>query len=289
MALGDLVVSDWMGEYQLLAFGDSTAYSIAQIDGIVGLPDVTSGDRGVLLRHGLHAGDDYLSGRSVTLTLEVYGATDAAIETAVQNLLVAFRPGEDEAGLVFQIPGVANGNKFLLWARPRRRSVPINLEWLHRIPIVTIEMEATDPRLYASAESSQALGLPTSGGGMEFPEVPNITFGNTSTGGEQSLSNAGSFSTSPTVKIVGPVTDPRLINVTSGDTFHWEGTVPSGSYLLVDMGTRTVLLNGTASRYSGLTSASVFWDLAPGASSIQYRANAYTASTATVTWRSAWV
>jgi len=289
MALGDLVTADWEAEYQSFAFGGDSAFALAQLDGIVSLPDVNSGDSGRLIRHGLHAGDDYLTGRTVTITMEVYGATDAALETSIQNLLTAFKPGESESGLVFQIPGVANGNKFLLWSRPRRRAVPINLEWFHRVPVITIEMAATDPRLYAAAESTQGLGLPTAGGGMEFNEVPNITFGTTSTGGEETLNNAGTFKTSPVFKITGPVTDPRLVNVTAGKTFHWEGTVSSGDFLLVDMGTRTVLLNGTASRYSGLTGASEFWDLSPGDSSVQYRAAAYTASTATATWRSAWV
>jgi phage-related protein len=188
-----------------------------------------------------------------------------------------------------QIPGVADGNKFRLWARPRRRNAPINREWYYNIPIVTIEMVATDPRLYADTESSQAIALPSAGGGLTFNASPNLTFGAVSTGGEQTLNNAGTFKTSPVFKILGPVTDPRLINTTTDETWHWEGTVASGDFLTVDMEDRTVLLNGTASRYDGLTSSSVFWDLAPGDNSVQYRAAAFTASTATATWRSAWV
>jgi hypothetical protein len=289
MAIGDLVTADWECEYQLLAFGGDSDYALAQIEGLVDLPTVTSGDRGRLLRHGIHPGDDFLKSRTVTLTLEVQGDDSTDLAANIQALLAAFVPGGPEAPLVMQIPGVANGHKFRCWVRPRRRNAPINREWFYNIPIVTIQMEATDPRLYSDTESTQALELPSSGGGMEFNETPNITFGAVSTGGETTLTNAGTFKTAPVFKLAGPVTDPRLTNVTSGETFHWEGTVASGDFLLVNMDNRTVLLNGTASRYSGLTSVSAFWELAPGDSSIQYRAASFTASTATATWRSAWV
>jgi hypothetical protein len=289
MAVGDLVTADWECEYNGLAFGGDSAFAITQISGLVDLPAVTSGDSSRLLRHGTHPGSDFLVDRTVTISLELYGATDSEIETSVQSLLAAFVPGADEQALVMQIPGVANGTTFLLWCRPRRRNVPINREWFYRIPIVTLEVAATDPRLYALTEGSQTILLPSASGGMEFNEVPNITFGTTGTGGEQTLNNAGTFSTAPVFKLTGPVTDPRLINVTSDETFHWEGTVPTGSYLSVDMENRTVLLNGTSSRYNGLTSLSTFWELAPGDNSIQYRAAAYTASTAVASWRSAWV
>lgn len=289
MAVGDLVTADWECEFNGLAFGGDSAYSITNISGLMDLPVVTSGDSRRLLRHGTHAGTDFLADRSITVALEVYGETDAIQAANVQALLAAFVPGAEEQALVMQLPGVADGNKFLLWCRPRRRNAAVNREWFYRIPIITLELLATDPRLYAAAESTQTILLPSASGGMEFNEVPNITFGTVGVGGEQTLNNAGTFTSSPVFKITGPVVDPRLVNVTSGDTWHWEGTVPSGSYLTVDMENRTVLLNGTASRYSGLTSTSVFWALAPGDSSVQYRAAAYTASTAVASWRSAWV
>jgi len=289
MAVGDLVTADWECEYGGLAFGGDSDYAIANISGLMDLPAVTSGDSLRLLRHGTHAGTDFLASRTLTIAIEVYGSTDAALATNMQNLLAAFVPGGDEQALAMQIPGVANGAKVQVWCRPRRRNAPVNREWYYRIPVVTLEMVATDPRLYAVAEGGQSILLPSASGGMTFNETPNITFGTVGVGGEQSLTNAGTFSTSPVFKINGPVDDPRLINVSTDETWHWEGNVPSGSYLTVDMENRTVMLNGTASRYSGLTSSSTFWVLAPGVTSVQYRAAAYTASTAVASWRSAWV
>ena len=289
MAVGDLVTADWEMEYQGFAFGGDSDYAIAQIQGLADLPAITNGDRSRLLRHGLHPGDDFLQGRTVVMAIEVYGADSDELETNIQSLYTALRPAQDEAALVMQIPGLANGAKFLIWARPRRRSAPINREWFYNIPVMQVEWAATDPRLYALTESSTIISLPTTSGGLTFSVTPNLTFGSVSTGGEADLSNAGTFQTGPVVKITGPVTDPSLENVTTGKTWDYTGTIASGDYLLVDMEDRTVLLNGTASRYSNLTASSEFWDLEPGTNTIQFRAAAYTASTATVTWRSAWV
>ena len=289
MALGDLVTADWEMEYQSFAFGGDSDYAVAQIQGLADLPQISSGDRSRLLRHGLHPGDDFLQGRSFSMAIEVYGSDSSDLATNVQSLWSALRPGQDEAALVMQVPGMCNGAKFLSWCRPRRRSAPINREWFYNLPVMQVEWFATDPRLYALTESSQAISLPTSGGGLTFDVTPDIAFGSVSTGGEQVLNNAGTFETSPVFVITGPVTNPKLTNTTTDKVWEYSGTISSGDYLVVDMGVRSVLLNGTASRYSNLTAASEFWDLEPGNNSVQYRASAYTASTATATWRSAWV
>lgn len=289
MAVGDLVTADWELEYQSFAFGGDSDYSVARIEGLVDMPAMQSGDRNRLLRHGLHPGDDFLADRTIRMVLEVYGADSTELATNVQALLTALRPGQDEAALVMQVPGVANGAKVLVWARPRRRSAPVDREWFYNLPVVSVEWVATDPRLYAASESSQQIALPSTSGGLTFSVTPPLTFGAVSTGGEQTLNNAGTFQTSPSFKIVGPVTDPKLLNVTTGKTWHYVGSVSAGDYLLVDMDARTVLLNGTASRYSNLAAASVFWDLEPGDNIVQYRAASYTASIATASWRSAWI
>ena len=289
MATGDLVTTNWEGEYQAFAFGGDSDYSITQINGIVGLPDISSGARRRLLRNGMQPADDFLLSRTITLSLELYGADDTTLNTNVQAFLLAFRPGESEAALVLQIPGIANGNKFLLWCRPRNRFAPVGMEWYHRVPLVDVELVATDPRLYAATESSTGSTLPTAAGGMQFNEVPNITFGAAASGGSDQLTNAGTFKTSPVLKIVGPITDPIVTNTTTDKIFAWQGTVAAGTFLLVDMNNRTVLLNGTASRYNGLTASSQFWDLEPGVNDITFRAAAFTAATLTTTWRSAWV
>lgn len=288
MTVGDLVTTDWMAEFNGLAVGDDEAISLVQIEGLADLPAVRSADRTILRRDGLHAGDDFLGGRSVVLTLELEADTDAGLATLVEAVGAAFQVGAEQA-LVFQVPGVAGGNKAQLWCRPRALSAPITLDWLYRMPIMRVQLAASDPRLYALTEGSEADTLPTTEGGREFNEVPPITFGAVSTGGLFTCTNDGTVLTWPVIKLTGPVTNPRITNVTTDETLELELVVASGDYVLLDTDARTVLLNGTASRYSSLAQDSTWWGLQPGDNEVRYEASTTTASTITVTWRSAWL
>lgn len=289
MAAGDLITTDWEMEYNGLLLGGTTDYSISQIDGLLDIPALTSGDQVLLRRHGLHPGDDFLQGRAVTVTLEIYASSDSAFETAMDNLLDAVVPGGAEIPLVFQVPGVAGGSKSLIYARPRRRSLGVNWSYYHRVPTMTIEFEATDPRVYSASESSDSVAVATTSGGLTFNATPDFSFGVAGTGGTIQATNSGNFATGAVFTVNGPCTNPRIENLTSGKTIEIDITLATGSYLTVDTEARTVLLNGTASRYSSLTSTSEWFDLDPGTNEVKYRATTATGSTLDAAWRSAWV
>lgn len=287
MAVGDLVTTDWMVEFNGDVVGDGEVASLVMVEGLSDLPAVRTADKELLRRHGLHPGDDFMGGKDIILTLEI-GASGTSLDTEIENLSAAFQPG-DEREMVFQIPGVAGGGKSIVYARPRAMSAPQNLQWVYGLPVVTVRLAASDPRLYAFTESTETDTLPTTEGGMEFNETPPITFGAVSTGGLFTCTNAGTFETWPVIKLTGPVTDPVVYNTTSGEHLAFDITVASGDYLLIDSGARTVLLNGTASRYSTLEVGSNWWPLAAGDNEIRYEAATTTSSNITLTWRSAWL
>lgn len=283
------VSADWQLEYAGLLMGDGTNYDVVEVVGLGDLPDVAASDRPRLRRHGLHPGDDFMGGRSVTLALEVWADTDAALSDALEALAEATNAGSPEAALEFQLPGVAGGGRRRVLARPRKRSAPLDLSHLHRLARVDVEFFATSPVIQDAVESSETTTLPSAGGGLNFPATFPITFGAVSTGGTIAAVNAGTFPTSPSFRIDGPCTNPRIENVTEGAILALDIELGAGEYLLIDADARTVLLNGTASRYSSLTTTSEWWDLQPGTSDVTFRASTTSAATLTVTWRSAWV
>jgi hypothetical protein len=58
----------------------------------------------------------------------------------------------------------------------------------------------------------------------------------------------------------------------------------------VDFDAKTVVLNGTASRYSTLTTDSTWWEIAPGTVNVRYAADTFDpASLLTLVWSSAWI
>ena len=288
MAAGDLITTDWEVEFRDLLLGGDTDFSLVQVEGLVDIPDLRTGDQALLRRHGLHPGDDFLGARTVTLTFEVYGDTEAELSTNMDALQGAFRPGLSEEPLVFQLPGVAEGNKAQVYARCRRRQSVIDRDWYYRLPLVVVEMVATDPRVYANTEDSVSADLPSGGAGLTFNATFSLSFGGAISGGALNVTNDGTFPTPVAIKVEGPVTNPRITNTTLDKKLELDLVVADGDYVILDSATRTILLNGTASRYSSLTDDSEWWDLAPGVNAITYRASTATSSTITLTARSAW-
>lgn len=290
MAAGDLITGEWELEYRGLLLGGDTAYPLAQIEGLADLPEVRFGDRPLLRRHGLRPGSDFLGGRELVLTFDVDAASDADLATKVADLSEAFRPLSDiEEPLVLQVPGIASGNKSRVYCRPRGRVAVIGLDWLYHLPQVVIRLQASDPRIYANLESSGTTSMLTAGGGLEFPLVFPAVFGAMAEGGTIQATNSGTFPTDWVAVIQGPATNPRVERQDTGEFVSVSISLGAADYLVLDSERRTVMLNGTASRYHLLDPNSTWFNLDPGTSPVRFLATTPTAASMSLTWRSAWV
>lgn len=290
MAVGDLVVDTWEVEYRGLKIGGDSPYMFVRIEGLADLPEVRSADRPLLRRHGLHPSTDFMSGREVTLTFDIKANSEAEFNELITDLQRAFRvTSQPEEPMVLMIPGIASGLKARIYARTRYRSIPIGLEWLYKNPLATIRLACTDPRVYSDAEQSGTTGLSTISGGLTFPIIPPITFGAPTSGNIILAENVGTTETPWVARIDGPVINPSIENVTSGTSLEIDISLGTGDFLILDSAHRTIMLNGTASRYNLLTTDSVWADLEPGTNEIKFRSGSYSAGTLTLYWRSAWV
>lgn len=280
------VTTDRQAEYRGLLLTDP--YHLRVIEGLLDMPEVRTADRPLLLRHGLHPGTDYLAGRSLLVQVDVVHHDETTFYDAVAELRAAFQVGS-EAPLTFQLPGVADGELARIYARCRAFKAVIDDAYWEKAARVAIRLDATDPRIYADDESSDSTSLPDSVGGLTFPLTFPLSFGGVvSSGGRITAVNAGSFPAPWVARIDGPVNDPRIEHVGTGQKIDLELAVDAGDYVLLDSATRSVLLNGTASRYSALTTDSTWFELAPGSNELAFRAAVSSAATVTVSWRSAW-
>jgi hypothetical protein len=142
-------LEDWTCEYNGLVMGaPDSAVSIVQVDGLLTLPDIRSADLTLVQRHGLYPGDDYMNGRTITLTLEVYGSTREEFTQALNAVQAAFLPCAAEKTFRFRFPGVADDQTAFAMARPRRRSAPINLDFANMVCNVVVELFATSPYIF---------------------------------------------------------------------------------------------------------------------------------------------
>jgi len=287
---GELVTDNWQMEYRGAALGSGTAFDMVQIEGLLDLPEIQTSDRLRLRRHGLYQGDDFAGRRAVVLTLEVDAADVDALNTELSTLLEITRPGLEESPLILQIPGVADGGKRRLNVRPRRRNVPVNLDFYYGLPLVTVEFVATDPRIYNDTESLSLTALPAGGGGLLFPAAAPLVFVESTTNGDVNAQNDGTFPVAPVLRVDGPITNPTIENLEQGKTLELDIVVAGGDFLLIDTEARSIMLNGTASRYSSLLPVSEWWDLEPGANTIRFRSDTNTEDAVlSVSFRSAWL
>lgn len=280
-------LADWQLSYNGLTLGAGTPYGLTNALGLDDLPDLRTSDTPRPSDHGLYAGSDFAAGRLVELALTVTAADNAAFRAAIQALDDATVLQTTEKALSFQQPGSAAARRVNV--RPRRRSIPNDWDYVFRIGRAILQFYATDPRVYDDTLLSSSTAAATSGGGRTYNRVYNLTYAAGGAGGTITATNGGNFPTRPTARIDGPVTDPRIENVTAGKFLQFSGlTLAAGEWLDIDFANRTVLLNGTASRYNLLTSTSSFWELAPGANQINFTSGSAT-GTLTLSWRSAWL
>jgi phage-related protein len=103
--------------------------------------------------------------------------------------------------------------------------------------------------------------------------------------------NEGNVPSPARLTITGPLTNPTIRNETTGEDLVLTYTLGAGETLVVDMGARSVLLNGTANRYSAVNwELTDWWLLAPGSNDISFANASYSAGASLlIEWRHAWI
>lgn len=87
--------------------------------------------------------------------------------------------------------------------------------------------------------------------------------------------NTGAVATPPTIEVAGPSPASFFLrNATAGRTVWVSYAVPSGQTLVVDFAARTATISG--SPVAAIAGAQEWWDLAPGANTIESSAPAVT-------------
>lgn len=126
------------------------------------------------------------------------------------------------------------------------------VEWVSPVRFrYTIGLTAPDPFKYGPPTFAQAtLAGTVAGAGMTFPLAFPLDFGVPAgvTPGALSLSNAGTASYFPRLRIDGPVLNPVVTLTETGDQIRYSGSVLAGQWLDIDPARRRVLLNGLVSQ-----------------------------------------
>lgn len=138
-------------------------------------------------------------------------------------------------------------------------STPLTLYYALATPTDTqITNQALIDQLEALASSTLFVGvnniaLVPSGGAqgelkIEYPTDYALTGGAIweigGSGGQNIITVDGVDSAFPVWEVIGPATNPTLTNTTTGQSITWNGTVPNGQSLVVDMSEQTATMAG---------------------------------------------
>lgn len=111
--------------------------------------------------------------------------------------------------------------------------------------------------------------------GRSYDLLFDRTYPASSPVGSSPIDNIGNAPVLPDVLIYGPVTQPRIENVTTGKTIEFDPAfeIEAGDYLAISFRDGTVALNGdqSNSRYSFLDfSESDWWEIVPGVNNLRF-------------------
>jgi phage-related protein len=274
--------------YNGYLFGNITGSPTVHVTEVEGLdlPAVRSSDVNLPGAHGALPGQDRLGPRVIDLTTHVVAANQAELVASLLAMSAAVAPRDDELPLILRFSD--DLPEMRVYCRLRRRAIPLPQHHAHSNARCVLQLAATDPRIYSEEEYSAAASAPVAGGGLAFPFAFPFNFGNPAAGSTVALTNAGTMDAPWTAVVSGPCTGITITGP-SGDQIRWNGVLTASETLTFDAhpSRRTVLLQGTASRYGLIDPLSTWFLLAPGENQVSFNTDSST-GTASFHWRDAW-
>lgn len=280
-AVGELAYNGYL-------FGNVTGSPTVHVSEVTGLdlPEVRSSDVDLPGSHGALPGQDRHGARTIDMVTWVVAASQPELITSLMAMAAATVIRDDELPLSFKVNDTLPAMR--VYCRPRRRSVPMPQPYAHGNARCDLQFVATDPRIYSDEEHEVAASAPVAGGGLSFPFAFPFNFGNPATGATITAVNAGDATAPWHAIITGPCTGITITGP-GGERLRWDGQLLANETLTIDAhpSRRTVLLQGTASRYGLIAPLSEWFMLDPGENQIAFNTDTST-GTAAFHWSDAW-
>lgn len=267
---GSLITGDGQLEYNDYLLGDDDITFMQSITGWEDLPNVDSANTLRPSSHGAWVGRKYLGQRIITWT-GVFAAEKEVWADEIVRLKTAFTPPEGTEELTIVVR--TRGTDLMAFGTVSARQIPMDYSYGYYGARLSVQFECSDPRLYSLGENSVFISMPSSAtDGLDYPLVYPLDYGTEVAPNSLIVVNAGAAPTPMIMNFVGPVTNPSLINDTSGKQLGFEIVLTADDVLTVDTRKGTVLLNGTADRLytrTPLSSPILGFDLLSGSNELQ--------------------
>lgn len=244
-------------------------YSVQKADGFEA-PDYRVGSYEKPGEDGARVTAAFYGGRPFTIQGDMQTADVATFQAARQALNYAFRTQRDQYNypLLTRILVTANdGSTYFLDAQVKTFKNPLSYPTYSSF-ISTLY--APDPAIYGTSQVTTGQIARLAAGGVTFPLTFPVIF-TAGSGGVGFLNNAGNLDTWPVMTIRGAVTNPLIYAVERGGLIQLGFTTTNATdVIVIDMKNRTVMLNGTTSLLTYLTTDSRWFSLPPDANTIEF-------------------
>jgi hypothetical protein len=287
---GELITGDGQVQFDDYLLGDDLVTYMDALNGWEGLPGIDSGNTPRPNYHGSWPGYKFAQERIITWEGR-FAASPSAWVTELKKLRqsLAIPLGSEE----YEIAVRLRGETLLAFGTVSARAMPGDYSYGYYGARLTIQFECSDPRRYSLDENIQNLILPTvSSNGLDYPLDYPLDYGaDEASSGSATIQNDGDVTTPVKLIFTGPMTNPKIVNVTTGVSLEFIITLGDGETLEVDTRIGTVLLNGIADRlYTRTVNSSpiLSFGLVPGSNTVTLQASAWDdPAGVTIIWRDA--
>lgn len=264
--------------------GAATPYRVITSTGLRALAPISAADIKRTGQHGsLRSGPRTYNTRVLQLDIAIDAEFfDRDVELLLDDFYAACQVTDDEGILVMKR---YQKDERLLVCTPRLAEFPGTYESVVQRADGSIQFAAEDPRLYGSALMTHDLSAGIAGG-RTYDRTYDLTYPGGVASTDFVATNAGNVGAPPLVTFHGPVINPGVRLLETGQSVQVNISLGSSDSLEVDFDIHSILLNGT-SRRALLDADSEWFELQPGVNTLKMLGDG--AGGAIVSYQSAYV
>lgn len=270
--------------------GSGSPYQILSVDGLEGLPGIRNQDDNRGYADGMFSGRDFLAGRTISIIFNTFGTGNNSAQENFNTIQQALLPQQQgTTPLYFKLPAQVTQDQFIN-ARVRALHTTIDPNYTYGYITSQVTFFCPDPSYYNDNLQTATLAyLPPTG--RTYNRVYNLVYDPSTAVITTTVNNVGWGITYPNISLVGPITDPILGNLTTGNSLAFNVTLSSTDVLNIDLYNKLVTLNGAPAR--NLLAYGTWFDAPPGNSTFtltgDFGSTVIDQTAATITWYSAYI
>jgi len=229
---------------------------------------------------GLVISNTFYDGRVITIPGTIYSGSPTDYLQARKDITYVCRLLKDDNGFPISQKfrfALVDDEEYFFYGRPK---VSFGIRQGKFTPFL-LTIICPDSFIYSGdLQSSGSISVPIPGGAI-YPVIYPVIY-DPSSGGFAAVNNTGNAPSFPTLFLRGILTDPYILNSTTGEFMQLDVTTTNGDDVIeIDMLNKTITLNGTSILGSKIGD-STWWALQPGVNNI-YFSTGVTSDTGTLT------